>query len=312
MTSGPMEGVVTKTTGLWNRVRLVSGEKVECRLKGKFKLSSKKVTNPIAVGDKVVVEENSGYKGTGNIISILPRENYIERKSVHKTEHSHLLAANIDQVAIMITIHHPRTSMGFIDRLLVSAEAFRIPSILILNKLDLFDPKDWALAGNLEKTYEPLNYSLKVISAKFGDRLDQLKSNLYQKVTLLAGHSGTGKSTLINRLIPGTTQSVSEVSSFANKGVHTTTFAEMFDLPDGGSLIDTPGIKELGLIDIGEQELSDYFPEMRSLIGQCKYNNCLHTHEPGCAIQQAVEDQTISISRFESYLSMLENEDSRR
>jgi ribosome biogenesis GTPase len=259
-----------------------------------------------------MVEEDLNHRGTGIITSVLPRQNVVMRKSVRKTEHSHLIAANIDQALLMVTLNHPRTSLGFIDRFAITTDAYRIPTSLIINKTDLHKEKDKHKLAEIMAIYEPLKINCYPVSLKSEDGLEKVKEILANKISLLSGHSGTGKSTLLNYLHPEIKQAVNEVSTFANKGVHTTTFAEMFNLPFGGKIIDTPGIKELGLIDIGDHELSDYFPEMRALLGKCKFNNCSHTHEPKCAVRQAVEDGEIAIERYMSYLSMLENEDSRR
>ena len=305
-------GLVFKSTGSWYTVELEDQRFLACRVRGKLKIAGLKMTNPVAVGDKVLVEEDLQHQGTGVITEILPRENVVMRKSVHKTEHSHLIAANIDQAMLMVTIRHPRTSLGFIDRFAVSTDAYRIPTSLIINKIDLLTEKDQEQLEEIKAIYEPIGIRCYPISVKEGKSLRELDALLTDKITLLAGHSGTGKSTLLNHLHPEGKQAVAEVSTFANKGVHTTTFAEMFHLPFGGKIIDTPGIKELGLIDIGDHELADYFPEMRALLGQCKFHNCSHTHEPKCAVLQAVDTGEITVQRYLSYLSMLENEDSRR
>jgi ribosome biogenesis GTPase len=305
-------GLVYKSTGSWYSIQLEDGRFLSCRIRGKLKIADLKTTNPIAVGDFVKVVEDLQHEGTGIITEVSPRQNVVMRKSVHKTEHSHLMAANIDQALLMVTIRHPRTSHGFIDRFAVSTDAYRIPTALIINKTDLHTDKDKEQLAEIKGIYEAVNIRCLPISVKEKIGLEALGSLLKDKISLLAGHSGTGKSTLLNYLHPEINQAVNEVSTFANKGVHTTTFAEMFQLPSGGKIIDTPGIKELGLIDIGDHELSDYFPEMRALLGHCKFNNCSHTHEPKCAIREAVDSGKISELRYKSYLSMLVNEDSRR
>ena len=306
------KGIVFKSTGSWYNVQIENGEFLQCRTRGKLKLSKVKTTNPVAVGDKVNLVLDEHHPGTGIITEILPRENFVMRKSVHKTEHGHLLAANIDQAIIMVTISHPKTSFGFIDRFLVSTEAYRIPSIILINKTDIHNPLDTELMEDLIDTYELIGIRCFPISIKENIGLDVLNKLLKNKLTLLAGHSGTGKSTLMNSLHIDIDQKIGRVSEFANKGIHTTTFAEMFEISEKTFVIDTPGIKELGLIDIGDHELSDYFPEMRALLGECKFHNCSHTHEPKCAIIDAVEEGRIAMSRFNSYLSMLENDDTRR
>ena len=306
------EGLVFKSTGSWYKVRMPDGSFLDCRVRGKLKLSKLKTTNPVAVGDKVLVMADEHHTGTGIIGKIIPRTNFVIRKSVHKTEHGHLLAANIDQAVMMATINHPKTSFGFIDRFLVSTEAYRIPSVLLINKSDLHSLEEKEFVEEIKAIYGDFGVKTYAISVKKGDGLEVLDELLKNKITLFAGHSGTGKSTLMNSLHAEINQEVGEVSAFANKGIHTTTFAEMFDLGNETLVIDTPGIKELGLIDIGNHELSDYFPEMRSLLGKCKFHNCSHTHEPKCAVIDAVENGEIAYSRYKSYLSMLENVDTRR
>ena len=310
--SNAIEGLVFKSTGSWYKVRLPDDSFLDCRVRGKLKLAKEKTTNPVAVGDKVIITHDEQHEGTGIIGKILPRENFVIRKSVHKTEHGHLLAANVDQAIMMATLNHPKTSFGFIDRFLVSTDAYRIPSVLLINKSDLHQPEDQELIDEIKAVYEDIGVKTYAISVKTGDGLEVLRDLLKDKIALIAGHSGTGKSTLMNALHADINQEVGEVSAFANKGIHTTTFAEMFELEKGTLVIDTPGIKELGLIDIGDHELSDYFPEMRAFLGECKFNNCSHTHEPNCAVIDAVENGEIAYSRYKSYLSMLENEDTRR
>lgn len=305
-------GIVFKSTGSWYNVQLSDGSFLECRIRGKFKLAKAKTTNPVAVGDKVVIVPDEQHAGTAVITEILPRTNMVIRKSVHKTEHGHLLAANIDQAILMVTISHPKTSLGFIDRFLVSTEAYRIPSFIIINKIDLHSEADNKIMQELIATYEAIGVRCFSASALNETGMKAIEDILKDKLSLLAGHSGTGKSTFLNTLHPEFNQQVQEVSNAVNKGVHTTTFAEMFKLPNDGYLIDTPGIKELGLIDIGDHELSDYFPEMRALIGECRFHNCNHDHEPNCAVRSAVEEGAIALSRYRSYLSMLDNVDTRR
>mgnify|MGYP002713053084 CR=1 FL=1 len=307
-----MKGIVFKSTGSWYSVRLEEGSFIDCRIRGKFKLAKLQVTNPIAVGDKVVVEHDPHHEGTGIITKIEPRENYVMRKSVHKAEKGHLIAANIDRAVLIVTLHHPRTSLGFIDRFLVTTDSFRIPTTIVFNKADLLSEEDLEEIKYISFIYEEIGVSTLLISAKENEGIDKLKTLIDGQVVLLSGHSGTGKSTITNLLVPHRTQKIGFVSKAVKKGVHTTTFAEMFEINANTWLIDTPGIKELGLIDIGDHELSDYFPEMRALLGKCKFNNCSHTHEPKCAVIEAVENAEIAPSRYESYISMLENEDSRR
>jgi ribosome biogenesis GTPase / thiamine phosphate phosphatase len=306
------KGLVTKSTGSWYQVRMEDGSIWDCRLRGKFKLDDKKITNPIAVGDRVNISVDQEEVKKGIIEEILPRENYIIRKSTRKEKYGHIIAANLDQAILVATLVHPRTSLGFIDRFLVSAESYRIPTTIVFNKKDLLDEAAFEQLQELISLYENLGYPCLAVSAFDPKDILSIKNILGGKITLFSGHSGVGKSTLINELSPHIAQRTAEVSSFANKGVHTTTFAEMFELYKDTYIIDTPGIKELGLMEIGEEELSHYFPELRDLIGECRFHNCSHTHEPGCAIEEAFNNGEISASRYESYLSMLEGDDNRR
>ncbi len=305
-----MKGTVVKTTGSWYEVRDDSGCLYRCRLKGKFKAQDLKVTNPIAVGDRVIVEVGD-HQHTHIINEILPRENYLIRASVKHPEIGHILASNIDQAIIIATLRKPKTSLGFIDRYLVSAETFRIPSLIVFNKVDQYKKSQLKELDDIQETYENIGYRTLATSFTEHIGIDNLRSQLNGKTSLLSGHSGVGKSTLLNLLIPEADQKVNPISGFSSKGVHSTTFAEMFTLNRDSFIIDTPGIKELGLMEIGQEELSHYFPEMRALLGNCKYHNCTHTHEPGCAIIAQI-NRTIPESRYLSYLSMLENEDNRR
>jgi ribosome biogenesis GTPase len=286
---------------------------IQARLKGKFKQDELKLTNPIAVGDWVGLDLEEG-QATGVIREIFPRENYVIRKSTRKQHFSHIIASNLDQAMLVITMKNPRTSLGFIDRFLVSTESFRIPAILVVNKMDLMegeDAQDWL--QDIHEIYEPLGYPVVEVSALENQQLkDLLIPHLQGKSTLISGHSGVGKSTLLNRLIPDARQETKEVSGYSSKGVHTTTFAEMFFLKEGGDLIDTPGIKEFGILEIEEYELSHYFPEMRAHLGECKYNNCQHVNEPGCKILKQLEEGYIHPYRYESYVNILNEEDSHR
>ncbi|NBA88176.1 ribosome small subunit-dependent GTPase A [Emticicia sp. CRIBPO] len=306
------EGIVFRSTGSWYEVRDEESTFFKCRLKGKFKIKELKVTNPIAVGDRVCFEIEDVEEQTGIIFEIKPRVNYIIRQSVHKASHGHLIAANIDQAVLIVTLTFPRTSLGFIDRFLVTAEAFRIPVLLVFNKLDLLSEEAVAYQEELESLYKGLGYDCISTSATEGVGIELLKEKIMNKVTLISGHSGVGKSSLVNQLEPDLDLRTSEISTFANKGVHTTTFAEMFEIFEDTYLIDTPGIKELGLVDIEKEELGHYFPEMRDLIGECKFHNCLHINEPKCAVKAGVEEGTIAESRYVSYLSMFSGEDNRK
>ena len=303
-----MDGVIIKSTGSWYLVRLQDGKEVKARLPGRFKLENKKISNPIAVGDKVeLLPEAENF-----IIEVItPRKNYIVRKSPKKKHFAHMIAANVDQAVLIASHKRPRTSLGFIDRFLVTLEAFRIPGYLLINKSDLYSKEEQAALRGIMELYESIGYQTMMTS--FIEGLpDRVGDWLQAKTTLLSGHSGSGKSTLINLLQPNAHQQIGEISDFADKGVHTTTFAEMFSLDADTHVIDTPGIKELGLAEITAEELSHYFPEMRNLMGQCKFNNCRHVDEPSCAVQEAVQSGHIALSRFESYLSMMQEDDNRR
>lgn len=302
------KGRVFRSTGSWYEVKdTLSGEVYSCRLKGKFKLQNLKVNNPISVGDWVVFDLDDLV-----ITEITPRENYIIRKSVHKSAHGHLLATNVDLLLIVATINSPKTSLGFIDRLLVTSETFRIPATVVFNKQDILDPEEREYQSELIELYTSLGYGCLKVSTYTGEGINELKEELQGKTTLISGHSGVGKSSIMNVLMPELDLATSEISDFANKGVHTTTFAEMFELNEDTFIIDSPGIKELGLIDIGQEELAHYFPEFRELMGACKFNNCLHINEPKCAVKEAVDNGELYLSRYLSYLSMFENDDNRR
>lgn len=305
-----MEGLVIKSTGSWYEVKTSDGDIIKCRVRGKLKMKGMKVTNPVSVGDKVKYDlEDSGQ---GIIHSIVPRTNYLIRRSTRKTAFGHILASNIDLAVVVATLTFPKTSLGFIDRFLISAESFRIPSLLVFNKSDMWTKEAWEFADFLHGIYKEINVDFMVMSAESGENLELFRDKLKGETSLLAGHSGVGKSTILNKLSPVINQKTSEVSTFANKGTHTTTFAEMFEIEKDTFVIDTPGIKELGLMDIYDAEINHFFPEMRELFGKCKFHNCTHTHEPSCAVIDAVEEGRISISRYESYLSMMEGIDSHR
>ena len=305
-------GLILRSTGSWYDIRNEDGHLYKGRLKGKFKIMGLKVTNPIAVGDRVQFEVEDIAENTAVITNIEPRTNYIIRQSVHKTAHGHILAANIDQAVMLATLAMPRTSMGFIDRFLVTAEAFRISTTIVFNKTDILHEEGLAFQQEIIDLYEKIGYNCLVTSATRGDGVDAFRELLAQKTTLLSGHSGVGKSSLVNAIAPSLNLRTNEVSTFANKGVHTTTFAEMFELAPDTYIIDTPGIKELGLVEMAKEEISHYFPEMRARLNQCRFNNCLHVNEPGCAVKAAVAEGDIAESRFMSYLSMLDGGDNRR
>ncbi len=306
-----MKGKVFKSTGSWYHVKLDDNSFIECRVRGKMKLKKLKVTNPIAVGDIVDLDLDPNNKGTGIITKIEPRTNYVMRKSVHKAKQGSLIAANIDRAILIVTLHHPKTSLGFIDRFLVTTDSFRIPSTIVFNKSDLLSANDLQTIKYIASIYEPLGVNTLLISALKNEGIEELKKLIKGQTTLMSGHSGTGKSTITNILIPNIDQKIGAISESVKKGVHTTTFAQMFEMDASTIIIDTPGIKELGLIGIENNELADYFPEMRALLGECKYNDCMHIHEPDCAVLKAIENEQISESRYLSYLSMLENEDRR-
>jgi ribosome biogenesis GTPase / thiamine phosphate phosphatase len=306
-----MKATVLKSTGSWYTVLTESGEKIDCRIKGIFRTKDIKSTNPVAVGDHVLIELEPD-QDTGLITELLERENHIIRKSANLSKQTQIIAANIDQALLVVTLANPRTSFGFIDRFLVTAEAYHIPALLIFNKIDIYEEEDIEFLGEVQQMYKDIGYESLQISGLKSRNIDALKSVLKGKTSLISGHSGVGKSTLINKLIPELDLKTSEISGFSNKGVHTTTFAEMFPLAEGGYIIDTPGIKEFGLVDLKPEEISHYFPEMKERLQNCRFNNCMHVNEPGCAIKKAVDDSEISLTRYESYLSILINEDNRK
>ena len=305
-----MKGLILKSTGSWYEVEGEDKEIYAARMRGKIRLDGIKETNPVAVGDYVLLQIEKDKEGV--ITEILPRQNFISRQSVKKTGHAHIIAANIDQALLVVTWAKPRTSLGFIDRFLVAAESFRIPQIIVFNKEDLLDDEERKEIENLISLYSSLNVKCILLSAKNDEVTQLLFPILQNKKTLFSGHSGVGKSTLINQL-GNINQKTSLISDFSSKGIHTTTFAEMFSLDENTYIIDTPGIKELGLVDISEEELSDYFVEMRELRQSCKFGSrCLHHHEPSCAVKEAVSTGKIAQSRYSNYLSMLLGEDNRK
>jgi ribosome biogenesis GTPase len=304
-----MQGLVTKSTGSWYQVR--SGDQtIDCRIKGKFRTKGITTTNPLAVGD-VVDFEMEPEQGTGVVTNLIQRKNYIIRKSINLSKQAQIIAANLDLALLVVTLASPRTSLGFIDRFLVTAEAYGIPACLIFNKLDLFSDEGLEILADYQSIYENIGYSCYSVSALEGTNIDTVQNLLKDKVTLFSGHSGVGKSSLINQLLPDLDLRTNMISDWSDKGMHTTTFAEMFELPQGGYIIDTPGIRELGVIDIEKQELSHFFPEMRARLNQCRFNNCRHINEPGCAILEAIEEGEIAPSRYDSYLSIYNGNDTR-
>ncbi len=298
-----MKGVVVKSTGSWYSVRTENGEFLDCRMRGKFRMQGLKSTNPVAVGDYVSISVEDD--GRGVINTIEERKNYIVRKSVNLSKQTHILAANIDQAYLIVTITQPRTSNGFIDRFLVTAEAYRIPAVLIFNKKDLYGEEDTEKLTEWMDLYESAGYRCRLVSAFNEDDIASLRQQIKGKTTLFCGHSGSGKSSLINAIQPGLNVKVGDISQAHFKGTHTTTFAEMFPLEEGGNIIDTPGIKELGLAEMTRYELSHFFPEMREMLNQCRFDNCIHMNEPGCKVKDAVEEGTISSLRYDSYVNMM-------
>ena len=305
-----MEGLVIKSTGSWYEVLTDQGKSINCRIKGKFRTLDIKTTNPIAVGDRVQIEPEPDQE-TGLITTLHPRKNYIIRKSVNLSKQAQIIAANLDQAFLIVTLASPRTSMGFIDRFLVTAEAYDIPAKLIFNKLDLFNEEGLEILEEYQAIYENAGYPCYSVSALKETNLDQIRELLKDKVTLVSGHSGVGKSTLINALLPGKELKTGQISDWSDKGKHTTTFAEMFQLPFGGYLIDTPGIRELGVFDIEKQDLGRLFPEIRKLMGNCRFHNCRHINEPGCAVLEALDKGELETSRYDSYLSIYHDNETR-
>jgi ribosome biogenesis GTPase len=302
-----LKGVIYKSTGSWYTVCDNHGKFWNARIKGKLKIDKDiSSTNPVAVGDAVIMEEEKDEEGVATIKDIEKRRNYIVRVSPHNKNQKHIVASNLDVALIMATIAEPRTSQGFIDRFLITAEAYHIPTIIVINKIDLLQPKHLQQLEHWKTMYEGAGYEVYSIVAKEPDTILPLQGRLKNKITLFSGHSGVGKSTLINQLLPEKELKTQEVSGWSGKGQHTTTFAEMFDLPGGGKIIDTPGLKEFGLIDIEKEELSQYFPEMRAVMNECKFNNCMHLDEPGCAVKQAVNDNRITVDRYASYMTILD------
>lgn len=300
-------GRIYKSTGSWYIVKTADGQLWNTRIKGVFKIDNISSTNPIVVGDEVTIEPSPQEEQIAIITDIHERKNYIARTSPHKNKQQHIIASNIDQALFICTLKEPKTSTGFIDRFLVTAEAYHIPTILIFNKIDIYTDKEKRQLEQLTTTYTNIGYTLLHTSVKTGENIHAIQKLLHNRYTLLSGHSGVGKSSIINYLFPTIQLRTQDVSSWSGKGMHTTTFAEMFDLPNGGSIIDTPGIKEFGVFNVTKQELSHYFAEMRPLLQQCQFNNCLHINEPNCAIKNAVEKGDINISRYNSYCNILES-----
>ncbi len=298
-----MEATVYRSTGSWYILKNSSGQMLNARLKGRLKIDGITSTNPIAVGDVVDVDDNA--EDNSLVISrIHDRKNYITRISPHNKNQHHIVAANLDQSLLFATLKDPKTSFGFLDRFLITSEAYGVPAIIVFNKADLFGKKEEEKFELAQQIYEPIGYRVLRISLEKKQGLDEVKNLLTNKTTLLSGHSGVGKSTFINHILPELMLKTLAVSGWSGKGMHTTTFAEMFDLPFGGKIIDTPGIREMGLVDISKEVLAQYFPEMRAVMNNCKYNNCVHFNEPGCAVKEAVNEAKISEERYLSYLTI--------
>ena len=299
-----MKARIYKSTGSWYSVKSESGLFYQARIKGVIKLDNITSTNPIAVGDWVEFEMEDEERGTVMISEILDRNNYVARQSPHNKRQQHIIASNLDQSILLATLKSPKTSQGFIDRFLISCEAFHIPAIIVFNKSDIYGEKEMHTYEEMKKMYEAIGYLVFLISVEKKEGLDKVQKLLENKTTLISGHSGVGKSSLINYLFPHLDLNTQEVSDWSGKGLHTTTFAQMYDLPEGGAVIDTPGMRELGLVNLEKEELAQYFPEMRAKMNDCQFNNCQHMNEPGCAVKAAVEKGIITEARFYSYVDL--------
>ena len=305
-----MKGFVIKNTGSWYSVKTDDGKVVECKIKGNFRLKGIRSTNPVAVGDHVEIALNQ--EGTAFITHIDERRNYIIRKSQNLSKQSHIIAANVDQAFLIVTVNYPQTSTTFIDRFLASAEAYSVPVVLVFNKRDILSDDERHYQQSMVHLYETIGYECREISAATGEGVEGLHKLLKGKITLLSGNSGVGKSTLINQILPEANLRTAEISDAHNTGMHTTTFSEMLELPGGGYIIDTPGIKGFGTFDMEPEELTSYFREIFHFSKDCKFSNCTHTHEPGCAVLKALEDHYIAQSRYQRYLGMLEDKDENK
>lgn len=305
-----MFGLVVRNTGSWYTVKTDDGRMVDSKIKGNFRLKGIRSTNPVAVGDRVEIVENA--EGTAFITAIGDRRNYIIRKSPNLSKQSHIIAANVDQALLVVTVNRPQTSTTFIDRFLASAEAYRVPVVLVFNKTDILDDDERRYQDMMIALYENIGYECRAVSAATGSGVEELREMLVGRVTVLSGNSGVGKSTLINSLLPGVNLRTAEISDAHNTGMHTTTFSEMLPLPEGGYIIDTPGIKGFGTFDIEPEELTGYFRDIFHFSKDCRFSNCTHRHEPGCAVLRALEDHYIAESRYQSYLSMLDDKDENK
>jgi len=301
-----MKATVYKSTGSWYILQNDAGEIFNARIKGKLKIDGITSTNPVAVGDVVMVEMENELESTLTITAVEPRRNYITRTSPHNKNQHHIIASNLDQSLLFATLKDPKTSTGFIDRFFITSEAYHIPSIIVFNKIDLYKKKEQQKFDEVKDTYEAAGYKVMGMSITTNEGVEEVKALLKDRTTLLSGHSGVGKSSFINTIFPELALRTQDVSGWSGKGLHTTTFAEMFNLDFGGRVIDTPGIRELGLVDISKQELSHYFPEMRLIINDCQFNNCLHMNEPDCAVKKAVEEGNIHLERYISYCNILD------
>ena len=302
-----LKAVVYKSTGSWYTVKDETGKFWNARMKGVFKIDDITSTNPVSVGDKVEIERENEAEHTALITKIYDRTNYINRQSPRAKHQHHIVAANVDLSLLLATLKEPRTSQGFIDRFLVASEMYHVPSIIVFNKADLYKKKEDEKFGQLRSMYEQIGYKVFLISVMNNVGIDELKKSIKNRITLISGHSGVGKSSLLNLIFPELQLKTQGISGWSGKGLHTTTFAEMFDLPFGGSVIDTPGMREFGLVDVTRQELSHYFPEMRERLVDCQFNNCLHVNEPGCAIKEAVANGEINEDRYVSYVNILDS-----
>lgn len=305
------KGIVIKSTGSWYTVRTDTKEEFECKIRGKFRTHGIKTTNPLAVGDKVefFLDEKTNQ---GVIEKRFERKNYIIRKSINLSKQAHILAANVDQALLIVTLAYPKTYPEFIDRFLVMAEAYRIPTTILFNKIDLYSEDQLQELESLKDLYENIGYKCIEISAKKNIGIDKVDALMANKISVLSGHSGIGKSTLVNAIEPGLDLKTTEISEHHDSGMHTTTFPQMHILSNGGYIIDTPGVKGFGIVDLDKNEVMHFFPEMFSLLPQCQYNNCVHIHEPKCAVKEAVKNGTISESRYKSYLSILDNDEDEK